>query len=158
MKKHLTITIALAASLMGVGCAENAEVVYTKLCDKSTESASLNESVPLYAEPSAESKVLERVPAKTIVKVIDFRNHNVWEPKNFVKVQTANNSGYMSPKCYVVNQNPEKSVFRYSRGEVTNYKPWFDPNDKTHYEKSYEYPSLAKLPKTKIPLSELVGQ
>lgn len=156
MKNIKLISILSISFLVLVGCAGNAEIVYNKLCDKSTQEVKLDEVVPLYAEPSEESKVLEQVPVKTIVKVIDYRSHNVWEPKYFVKVQTAENSGYMNPKCFVANQNPKDSVFRYSRGEVEDYKPWFDPEDKEHYEKGYEYKSLAKLPKERIPLKELL--
>jgi hypothetical protein len=152
------LTVLSLVILLAVGCAGNAEITYHKLCDESTRTAQLDEVVPLYAEASTESKVLEQVPVRTVVKVIDYRNHNVWEPKNFVKVQTANNSGYMNPKCFVANQNPNDSVWRYSRGEVTDYKYWFDPNDKTHYEKGYEYGMLAKLPKEKIPLKELLKE
>jgi hypothetical protein len=158
MKKITILSISFMAALIGVGCASNAEITFHKLCDPSTEHAMLEESVPLYSEPSIESKVLEQVPVKTVVKVFEFRNHNVWKPKHFVKVQTATNSGYMNPKCFVVNQDPNNSVWRYSRGEVTDYKHWFDPNDKTHYEKTYEYGKLAKLPKNRIPLKELVGK
>jgi hypothetical protein len=154
-KVNFIATLALIG-IFAIGCAGNAEITYHKLCDESTRSAQLDEVIPLYSEASTESKVLEQVPVRTVVKVIDYRNHNVWEPKNFVKVQTANNSGYMSPKCFVANQNPNNSVWRYSRGEVTDYKYWFDPQDKSHYEKGYEYGALAKLPKEKIPLKELL--
>ncbi|PJE00444.1 MAG: hypothetical protein CK427_13930 [Leptospira sp.] len=157
MMKMKVISIAVLALVM-VGCAGNAEITFHKLCDPSTNTASLDEVVPLYSEPNIESKVLESVPVRTVVKVIDYRNHNVWAPKNFVKVQTATNSGYMSPKCFVANQDPEKSIWRYSRREVKDYTYWFDPNDKTHYEKGYEYKPLAKLPKERIPLKVLLGE
>jgi hypothetical protein len=58
----------------------------------------------------------------------------------------------------VANQDPEKSIWRYSRREVKDYTYWFDPNDKTHYEKGYEYKPLAKLPKERIPLKVLLGE
>lgn len=156
MRYFKTISLLSLGALTMVGCAGNAEIVYNKLCDPSTQEVQLDEMVPLYAEPSTNSKVLEKVSAKTVVKVIDYRNHNVWEPKYFVKVQTANNSGYMNPKCFVANQDPKDSVFRYTRGEVEDYKPWFDPEDKEHYPKGYEYKPLAKLPKEKIPLKDLL--
>ncbi len=142
--------------LLLINCAGNAEITYHKLCDKSTQTAMMEEAVPLYSEPNSESKILEWVPIRTVVKVIDYRNHNNWKPKEFVKVQTANHSGYMNPKCFVVNQNPNESVWRYSRGEVTNYTYFYSPDDKTHYEKGYEYGALAKLPKEKIPLKDLL--
>lgn len=152
--KKTAISLSLILGL--VACAGNAEITYHKLCDDSTNQAQLEEKVPLYSEPSVESKVLELVPVRTVVKVIDYRNHNVWKPKNFVKVQTAENTGYMSPKCFVANQDPQNSVWRYSRNEVKDYKYFYDPNDKEHYPKGYEYAPLSKLPKDKIPLADLL--
>jgi hypothetical protein len=156
MKIKLLSFISL--SFIFIHCAANAEITFNKLCDVSTSKASLEEIIPLYAEPSTESKILEWVPVKTVVKVIENRNHNVWAPKYFVKVQTANFAGYMNPKCFIANQDPEDSVWRYSRNEVKDYKYWFDPEDKTHYEKGYEYKSLAKLPKERIPLKTLLAE
>ncbi|WCL48453.1 Lsa16 family lipoprotein adhesin [Leptospira sp. GIMC2001] len=158
MKELKKLTICAAISFSMIGCAANAEVTYHKLCDPSTEKAQLDEVVPLYSEASIESKVLEQVSVRTVVKVIDHRNHNVWSPKDFVKVQTESNTGFMNPKCFVANQDPEKSIWRYSRREVKDYKYFYDPEDKTHYDKSYEYPALAKLPKERIPLKDLLGK
>ncbi|MDF3820253.1 SH3 domain-containing protein [Leptospira sp. 96542] len=152
MKRILAIAII---SFFFVACSKNAEVTWHKLCDAKTNKASLDFTVPLYSEEDSNSKVVEFVPVGTVIKVFGNRNHNVWAPKYFVKVQTANYEGYMSPKCFVVNQNPENSVWRYSKGLVTNYDFFYNPNDKTHYEKYYEYPSLQALPKDKIPLTEL---
>lgn len=154
--KLVNILFFILISTFAIQCAANAEITYHKLCDEKTRSAMLEEAVPLYEEPRTDSRIIEMVPVRTVVKIIDHRNHNNWRTKEFVKVQTANNSGYMNPKCYVANQNPEDSVWRYSRGEVKDYKYFYDPNDKSRYEKGYEYPALSKLPKEKIPLKDLL--
>ncbi|GBF49544.1 lipoprotein [Leptospira ryugenii] len=153
MKKTI---ILISVSLFGfVGCAKNAEVTWHKLCDDKTNKASLDFTVPLYSEPNVKSAVLEYVPVGTVVKVSGHRNHNVWDPKYFIKVQTLTQNGYMSPKCLVVNQDPEQSVWRYSKNLVKDYVYFYSPEDKEHYPRGYEYGSLKSLPKDKIPLSEL---
>ena len=153
MKNSILI---LTISAFGfIGCSKKAEVTWHKLCDAKTNKASLDFTVPLYTEPNAKSQVLEFVPVGTVVMVFENRNHNVWSPRNFLRVQTAKGEGYMSPQCLVVNQDPENSVWRYSKNLVKEYKYFYDPNDKEHYPKGYEYGSLKGLPKDKIPLSEL---
>ncbi|TGN20094.1 Lsa16 family lipoprotein adhesin [Leptospira idonii] len=153
MKKVLVIAAVGFGFL--ANCSNNAQVTWHKLCDAKTNKATLDFTVPLYTEADDKSPVVEYVPVGTVVKIFGNRNHNVWEPKNFIKVQTAKNEGYMNPKCFVVNQDPEKSVWRYSKGLVKEYKYFYDPNDKEHYPKGYEWGSLKSLPKDKIPLEEL---
>ncbi|MCZ8158012.1 MAG: SH3 domain-containing protein [Leptospira sp.] len=153
MKKSLTLTII--ATLGFIGCSRNAEVTWHKLCDAKTNQATLDFSVPLYPEPSTKTTPSAFVPVGTVVKVFEHRNHNVWNPKDFIRVQTAQGEGYMSPKCLVVNQDPELSVWRYSKNLVKEYVYFYNPEDKTHYPKGYEYGSLKSLPKDKIPLSDL---
>ncbi|XDD55468.1 SH3 domain-containing protein [Leptospira sp. WS4.C2] len=153
MKQNIVLLMVVGASF--VACSKNAEVVWHKNCDAKTNKATLDFTVPLYSEPDSNSKVVESVPVGTVVKVFESRNHNVWAPKYFIKVQTAKNEGYMSPRCFVVNQDPEQSVWRYSKGLVKDSKPFYDPADKTHYKRGTEYSNLKDLPKEKIPLSEL---
>ncbi len=153
MKRILALSTFLVLGFMN--CSRNAEVTWHKLCDGKTNQATLDFTVPLYAESDNKSKVVEQVPVGSVVKVFEHRNHNVWAPKYFIRVQTASNEGYMSPQCLVVNQNPAESVWRYSRGLVTDYKYFYDPSDKEHYPKGYSYSDLEALPKTKIPLADL---
>jgi hypothetical protein len=150
-----SILIVALATFGLVGCSKNAEVTWHKLCDAKTNKASLDFTIPLYSEPDAKSSVVEFVPVGTVVKVFEHRNHNVWSPKLFVRVQTAKGEGFMSPQCIVVNQNPEISVWRYSKNLVKEYTYFYDPADKEHYPKGYEYGSLKNLPKDKLPLSDL---
>jgi hypothetical protein len=152
MRNSLIITLL---ALGTVGCTRNAEVTWHKLCDAKTNKASVDFTVPLYSEPNAKSSVIEFVPVGTVVKVFEHRNHNVWNPKYFIRVQTAKAEGYMSPQCFVVNQDPENSVWRYSKNLVKEYSYFYDPADKAHYPKGYEYGSLKGLPKDKLPLAEL---
>ncbi|MCZ8341859.1 MAG: SH3 domain-containing protein [Leptospira sp.] len=149
------IVIIILASFSVFNCSKNAEVTWSKLCDAKTNKASIDFTVPLYSEADVNSKVAEFVPVGTVVKIFNARNHNVWAPKYFIRVQTANNEGYMNPKCLVANQDPENSVWRYSKGLVKEYEYFYDPNDKEHYPRGYEYGSLKDLPKDKIPLAEL---
>nr|WP_231292597.1 SH3 domain-containing protein [Leptospira meyeri] len=153
LKNKIVLLMIIGASF--TACSKNAEVTWHKNCDAKTNKASLDFTVPLYSEADSNSKVVEFVPAGTVVKIFDARNHNVWAPKYFVKVQTAKNEGYMSPRCFVVNQDPEVSVWRYSKGLVKDSKPFYDPADKTHYKRGTEYSNLKDLPKDKIPLSDL---
>jgi hypothetical protein len=153
MKKSLILILAVAFSF--VNCSKSAEVTWSKLCDSKTNKASLDFTVPLYSEENVNSKVTEFVPVGTVVKIFNARNHNVWAPKYFIRVQTANNEGYMNPGCLVANQDPENSVWRYSKGLVKEYDYFYNPNDKEHYPRGYEYGNLKDLPKEKIPLAEL---
>ncbi|TGN11952.1 Lsa16 family lipoprotein adhesin [Leptospira ilyithenensis] len=153
MKKTILISILGLAAF--VNCSHNAQVAWHKLCDAKTNKATLDFTVPLYAEADDKSNVVEFVPVGTVVKVFENRNHNVWAPRYFIRVQTAKNDGYMSPKCFIVNQDPEQSVWRYSKNLVKDYKFFYDPSDKEHYPKGYEYGTLKDLPKDKIPLAEL---
>jgi|GEM_PF-1018003 len=147
--------ILLGLTLSFVACSRNAEVTWHKNCDAKTNQASLDFTVPLYSEPSDKSSILENVAAGTIVKVFEHKNHNVWDPRYYIRVQTASNTGYMSPKCFVVNQDPRNSVWRYSRGLVKNYSYFYDPNDKEHYPKGYSYKDNEVYPKEKVPLNAL---
>jgi len=158
MKKttQLTLFFLLATGL--VSCSKTAEVTWHKLCDSKTKLATQDFTVPLYAEPDSKSQVVETVKVGTVVRVFEHKNHNVWAPKNFIRVQTATNEGYMSPKCFVVNQNPAESVWRYSKGLVQDYKYFYDPSDKTHYPKGYTYKELDALSKERLPLSQLAPE
>ncbi|TGM80343.1 Lsa16 family lipoprotein adhesin [Leptospira bouyouniensis] len=151
----LKLVAFLIVGMSVTACSKNAEVTWHKNCDAKTNKASLDFTVPLYSEPDSNSKVVEFVPVGTVVKVFEARNHNVWAPKYFIKVQTAKNEGYMSPRCFVVGQDPANSVWRYSKGLVTDSKPFYDPADKAHYPRGTQYSNLKDLPKEKIPLSEL---
>jgi len=153
MKK--SFVFAIITTFGFVGCSKNAEVTWHKLCDGKANKATLDFTVPLYSEEDSKSNIVEFVAVGTVVKVFENRNHNVWAPRNFLRVQTAKAEGFMSPKCLVVNQNPEDSVWRYSKNLVKEYSYFYDPTDKTHYPKGYEYGSLKSLPKDKIPLADL---
>lgn len=157
MKLSLTMFTLATMSFLTTACSKQAEITWHKLCDAATNQASLDQLVPLYKEATTTSTVLEQVPVGTVVKVIGNVNHNVWSPKYFVKVQTARNEGFMNPKCFVVDQDPTKSVYRYWEGKVTDYKYFYDPSDKKHYPKGYTYSDLATLPKEKADLKTLIG-
>ncbi len=105
MKRSLVLIVIAAFGF--VGCSKNAEVTWHKLCDAKSNIASLDFKVPLYSEPDEKSNVVEYVPVGTVVKVFENRNHNVWSPRNFLRVQMGKAEGFMSPRCLVVNQNPE---------------------------------------------------
>jgi hypothetical protein len=161
-------TVIFMISVFGlVHCSKTAQITNHKLCfttpsggsvetDLSKWVPSHNPTVPLYKEASSSSEVVEQVAVGTVVKVIGNRNANVWNPTLFVQVQTDKNSGYMNPKCFVVDQDPASSVYNYAEGKVANYSYFYDPSDKKHYPKGYTYSSNEKLPKDKVPLSELV--
>ncbi len=150
-----TLVLILIASFGMIGCSKKAEVTWHKLCDAKTNKASTDFFVPLYEAADTKSPVAEFVPVGTVVMVFENRNHNVWAPRDFIRVQTDKKEGYMSPKCLVVNQNPENSVWRYSKNLVKEYSYFYSPDDKEHYPKGYEYNSLKGLPKDKIPIGDL---
>ena len=62
--------------------------------------------------------------------------------------------GYISPSIAVVGQDPKNSVYKW--GYKKDYKYFYDPNDKKHFDKGYEFKHLANLPKDRIPLDELL--
>ncbi|HMV42802.1 MAG TPA: hypothetical protein PK079_07600 [Leptospiraceae bacterium] len=133
MKKLTYILIVLAF----ISCGKKAEVTW--------DSA-------LYSDPELTQKITD-VKKGTVGIATGYRNHK-WVAKQSIHMNIDGKEGYISPKHVVIGQNPAKSVFVWGYSE--KYKKFFDPKDKKHYKDGYEFPDLAKLPKEKLPLDELV--
>ncbi|MBM9577665.1 hypothetical protein JWG45_11390 [Leptospira sp. 201903070] len=156
MKRNLTLVVLLTGTALLLGaCSKLAQVTNHKNCDPSLVSPSLNPSVPIFAEADATSAVKERVAPGAVVRVYEYRNHGP-NPKPFVRVKTEKTEGWINPRCLVVGQDPEKSVFAW--GSRKDYVPFYNPEDHEHYPNGYEFPDYASLPKDKVPLAELAPE
>lgn len=133
MKKIIYILIVLTF----VACGKKAEVTW--------DSA-------IYSDPELKQKIAD-VKKGTVGVATGYRNHK-WVAKESIHISIDGKDGFISPKDVVIGQNPAKSVFVW--GYSDKYKKFFDPKDKKHYKDGYEFPDLAKLPKEKLPLDELV--
>jgi hypothetical protein len=123
-----------------------------------SQSAHITYDGAVFSDPELKNKISE-VQKGSIVLALDYRNH-AWGTRESIKVKIDSITGYISPKIAVIGQDPEKSVYKW--GHKPDYKYFYDPNDKKHYKKGYEFsgeagsPNLKALPKTKIPLEELL--
>ncbi len=134
MKKIL----ALSFILFLFNCTKNAEVT--------------QEGAGFYADEKLQTKIAD-LSKGTVVEALDYRNH-AWNVRDSIKIKYNSQVGYVSPRSLVVGQNPEKSVFKW--GYRADYKPFLDPNDKARYKHGFEYPQLKNVPKTKVPLEQLL--
>lgn len=112
------------------------------------------EGAVLYSEPELKTKVAD-VKKGTVVEVCGFRNHKWGAVKQSIHVKTDKAEGYMDPQYLVVFQDPKTSIFKQSKRKE-GYEYFYNPKDKEHYPKKYEYGALSKLPKDKVPLDELL--
>lgn len=110
MKRNITLVVlSIGIALLLGACSKLAQVTNHKNCDPSLLNASLEPTVPIFADADATSVVKERIAPGSIVRVYDYRNHQA-NPKPFVRVKTEKVEGWMNPRCLVVGQDPEKSV------------------------------------------------
>ncbi|RHX94412.1 hypothetical protein DLM76_10035 [Leptospira yasudae] len=156
MKKNLKLTVLLISAALFLGaCSKLAQVTNHKNCDPSLVNPSLEPTVPIFAEADATSAVKERITPGSVVRVYDYRNHEA-NAKLFVRVKTEKTEGWINPRCLVVGQDPEKSVFTW--GYRKDYIHFYNPEDHEHYPNGYEFPEYASLPKDKVPLAELAPE
>ncbi|MDX1956974.1 MAG: hypothetical protein SFU98_00280 [Leptospiraceae bacterium] len=139
MKFFLTLILAIGL----IQCSKKAAITYDG---------------DVFSDPELKNKISE-VKKGTIVLALDYRNH-AWGTRDSIKVKIDSITGYISPKIAVIDQDPEKSVYKW--GHRPDYKYFYDPNDKKHYKNGYEFSgaagtaNLKDLPKTKVPLDELL--
>ena len=127
----------LAVLWFAFNCAAKAEVTW---------------DTALFSDAEMKTQIGE-IKKGTVVTAYDYRNHNAsWAPRASIKVKAPNAEGYISSKKLVVKQDPEASVYKW--GYRKDYKYFYAPDNKRY--KSYEYSSLAGLPKDKIPLEKLL--
>ncbi|XDD49377.1 hypothetical protein AB3N59_13300 [Leptospira sp. WS92.C1] len=156
MKRNLTLVVLMTGTALLLGaCSKLAQVTNHKNCDPSLVNASLDPSVPVFTDADYTSAIKERIAPGTVVRVYDYRNHTP-NPKPFVRVKTEKTEGWINPRCLVVGQDPDKSVFSW--GHRKDYVYFYNPEDHEHYPNGYEYPEYASLPKEKVPLAELAPE
>ncbi|MCE9500987.1 MAG: SH3 domain-containing protein [Leptospira sp.] len=131
-------TLLFATLLIVINCSGKSEVTH---------------EANVYSTPDLNSKVLETLKKGTVVEISGNKNHS-WYLKEFIKIRTAKNEGYISPKFVVVKQDPEKSVFTW--GKRKDYENFYPAKDKKHYKDGYEYSDRKDLSKEEIPLDELL--
>lgn len=134
MKNILLFTFCCA---LVISCSKKAEVTH--------DSA-------LYSEPELKTEVV-KIKKGTVVEALEYRNHK-WNVRDSIKIKYDGKVGYISPSNVVIDQDPNRSVFKW--GHRPEYKPFYDPNDKTRYKNGALNPFVEKLPKDKIPLDELL--
>ncbi|EMI72621.1 E-cadherin-binding lipoprotein adhesin Lsa16 [Leptospira noguchii] len=156
MKRNITLVVlSIGVALLLGACSKLAQVTNHKNCDPSLLHPSLNPTVPIFSEADSTSVVKERIAPGSVVRVYDYRNHQA-NPKPFVRVKTEKVEGWMNPRCLVVGQDPEKSVFTW--GYRKDYAYFYSPDDHEHYPNGYEFKDYASLPKEKVPLAELAPE
>ncbi|PJZ68232.1 hypothetical protein CH373_17795 [Leptospira perolatii] len=152
MKLNLMLLTALA--ILTGACSNSAQITGNVDCP-SLEKNTFSPTVSIFAEPDSNATVVEKLPVESVVRVYDYRNHER-NPKLFVRIKTSKNEGWVSPSCLLVNQDPEKSVFKWAYKK--DYKPFNSPEDLDHYNNGYEFEELKNLPKEKVPLAELAPE
>lgn len=83
MKRNITLVVlSIGIALLLGACSKLAQVTNHKNCDPSLLNASLEPTVPIFADADATSVVKERIAPGSIVRVYDYRNHQA-NPKTF---------------------------------------------------------------------------
>jgi hypothetical protein len=137
MRKMNLIVPVLLGILLLVNCSKKAEVTHNG---------------ELFSDPELKTKVMD-IPKGSIIEALDYRHHG-WSVRDSIKVKFDGKVGYISPRIAVLDQDPKNSVYKW--GYRADYKYFYDPSDKKHFDKGFEYPHLKDLPKEKIPLSEIL--
>lgn len=132
------------------------KILFTLCClvllNSCSKKAEVTHDSALYSEPELKTEVV-KIKKGTVVEALDYRNHQ-WNVRDSIKIKYDGKVGYISPSNVVIEQDPNRSVFKW--GHRPDYKPFYDPNDKTRYKNGALIPFVEKLPKEKIPLEELL--
>ncbi|MCB1140792.1 MAG: hypothetical protein H7A24_07440 [Leptospiraceae bacterium] len=136
MKKN-TLALVFLSLIFLVQCSKKAEITHDG---------------GLFSDPELTTKVMD-LKKGTIVDALEYRHHG-WSVRHSIKIKAEGKVGYISPSIAVVGQDPKNSVYKW--GYKKDYKYFYDPNDKKHFDKGYEFKHLANLPKDRIPLDELL--
>lgn len=118
-------------------------------CSKKAE---ITHDTAMFSEPELKTEVLQ-LKKGTLVDAMEYRNHK-WNVRDSIKIKYEGKVGFISPSKAVVGQDPARSVFTW--GYRKDYKPFYDPNDKTRYKNGAVGSFVEKLPKEKIPLQDLL--
>ncbi len=124
-------------------------IIFLLNCSKKAE---ITHDTSMYSEPELKTPILQ-LKKGTVVDALEFRNHK-WNVRDSIKIKYEGKVGYISPSKAVIDQDPSRSVFTW--GHRSDYKPYYDPNDKSRYKSGAVSSFVEKLPKEKIPLENLL--